>query len=385
MTTLETRHQELVQQALQHAVDQGEIGVQVAAYLGPDLIVDAWTGAADRDTDRPVDGETLFPVFSVTKAVTATALHIQADRGLVDYDAPIAEYWPEFAQNGKGGITVRHVLTHRSGAPQMPEGVTPELTCDWDWMVDRLARITPAYPPNVRSTYQSSSFGWLVGEVVRRTDPKKRTFRQFVIEEISGPLNIPDLWLGIPASEESRVATLIAEYKFISEPSPLGRAAAPAGLGGTVYNRPSMHQATLPGGGGVFTARSEARFFAMLANRGELDGVRILRADTVASFTTPRDGDGEFDEVLQFVPKIGIGGLRVGGPSPPAEPVVGASSSVICHPGAGGSIGWADIDTGLAVAICHNRMFSTAEKDPRKNAFAELGDAIRKIAKEMRA
>jgi CubicO group peptidase (beta-lactamase class C family) len=381
----EQRHRQLIQDALDHALDEGEIGVQVAAYLGPRLIVDAWTGLADRDTGRPVDGDSLFPVFSVTKAVTATALHLQADRGLVDYDAPVATYWPEFAANGKGAITVRHVLTHRTGAPQMPEGVTPELANDWDWMVEHLAAITPACPAGERSTYASTSFGWLAGEVVRRTDPKQRSFRQFVIDEISGPLRIPDLWLGIDPGVEPRVATLVAEYKFIGEPTPLGRAAAPAGMGGVTFNRPDVHQATLPGGGGIFSARSEARFWAMIAGLGQLDGVRILKENTVRSLLTLRDNSDELDEVLQFVPRIGIGGLRVGGPSPPSEPVVGESRSVLCHPGAGGSIGWADTETGLAVAICHNRMFSTADKDPAKNPFAQLGDAIREIAAELRA
>lgn len=379
----EQRHRQLIQEGLDHALDEGEIGVQVAAYLGPRLIVDAWTGIADRDTGRPVDGDSLFPVFSVTKAVTATALHLQADRGLVDYDAPVARYWPEYAQNGKEGITVRHVLTHRSGAPQMPEGVTPELSCDWDWMIEHLAQVKPAYRPNERSTYASTAFGWLIGEVVRRTDPKQRTFRQFVIDEISGPLRIPDLWLGIDPGVEPRVGKLVAEYKFISDPTPLGRAAAPAGMGGVVFNRPEIHEATLPGGGGIFSARSEARFWAMIAGLGQLDGVRILKEDTVRSLTTLRDGDGELDEVLQFVPRIGLGGLRVGGPSPPAEPVAGDSPSVLCHSGAGGSIGWADTETGLAAAICHNRMFSTADRDPAKNPFAQLGDAIREVADDL--
>ena len=166
--------------ALEHSQDSGELGVQVAAYVGNDLVVDAWTGPADTATLRPVDGDTLFPVFSVSKAITAVALHIQVERDLVRYEAPICEYWPEFGSGGKEAITIHDVLTHRSGLPQMPGGVTPERMCDWQWMVDALSKLTPLYPPGERSAYQSVTFGWLVGEVVRRTGPMQREFGSFV-------------------------------------------------------------------------------------------------------------------------------------------------------------------------------------------------------------
>jgi CubicO group peptidase (beta-lactamase class C family) len=133
--------------ALARAAAMGEIAVQVAAYLGPELIVDAWTGLADPSARRPADGDTLFPVFSVTKAATAVALHVQAERGLVDYDAPVARYWPEYAAKGKDAITVRHLLTHRSGVPQMPADVTAERLGDWDWMVGQLAAVELVFPP----------------------------------------------------------------------------------------------------------------------------------------------------------------------------------------------------------------------------------------------
>ena len=121
----------IVGQAIDKAVRDGrEIGVQVAAYLDGKLVIDAWGGLADPTTGRKVDGDTLFNTYSVTKAVAATALHIQADRGLIDYVAPVARYWPEYAANGKGRTTVRDVLTHRACVPQMPEAVTPQKMCD---------------------------------------------------------------------------------------------------------------------------------------------------------------------------------------------------------------------------------------------------------------
>src|SRR5258708_6138319 len=121
----------------------GEIGLQVAAYLDGELRLDEWGGLSDVESNRKVDGDTLFPVFSVTKAITAVALHIQADRGFVQYGAPISRYWPEFASNGKEHATVYDALTHRLGLPLMPNGVTPELMCDWDWMTRQLADMTP--------------------------------------------------------------------------------------------------------------------------------------------------------------------------------------------------------------------------------------------------
>ncbi len=367
---------------LDRAAAMGETAVQVAAYLGPALIVDAWTGTADPSTGRLADGDTLFPVFSVTKAVTAVALHVQAERGLVDYDAPVARYWPEYGANGKDRITVRHLLTHRSGVPQMPAGVTAERLGDWDWMVGQLAAAEPVFPPGTGTAYQAASFGWLVGEVVRRTDPRRRDFRTFVLEEIAGPLSIPDLWLGIRPEDDGRVARLDTDYTFSGQPSPLARRASPPGTGAAIFNRPEVRTICHPAAGGLFTARSQARFFAMLANRGELDGVRLLSPERVMSFTTLRERPDEVDQVLGFPTTNGIGGFRIGGPCPPADPVVGASPHTLYHTGAGGSVGWADTDTGLSVAICHNRMFSTASKDPADNPFSPLGDAVRAVAAE---
>ena len=175
----------IVQDAIDVAIgERGEIGVQVAAYLDSELVVDQWGGLADETTGREVDGDTLFPVFSNIKAVTATALHIQAERGLVDYYQPVARYWPEFGKYGKDKGTVFDALTHRIGVPLMPVGVTPELMCDWDWMVGQLAEMHPLFEPGTRSGYMAYTFGWVVGEVVRRTDPKRRPFGQFIQEEI---------------------------------------------------------------------------------------------------------------------------------------------------------------------------------------------------------
>src|SRR3546814_964567 len=128
--TINAQANAAVQAAIDQAIaEKGEIGIQVAAYLGEELVVDCWGGLADKDSGRKVDGDTLFNVFSVTKAVASTAVHVQAEKGLLDYDRPIADYWPEFGRNGKDDVTVRDALNHHTGTPQMPLGTTPETIC----------------------------------------------------------------------------------------------------------------------------------------------------------------------------------------------------------------------------------------------------------------
>jgi CubicO group peptidase (beta-lactamase class C family) len=360
----------VVRAAIEKAVADGtEIGVQVAAYYQGRLAIDTWGGLADATTGRKVDGDTLFNVYSVAKAVTATALHMQVDRGFIEYDSPIVSYWPEYAAHGKAKTTVRDALTHRAGIPQMPAGVTPELMCDWDWMVRGIAALQPLAEPGTKTLYQAMSFGWLIGELVRRTDPKRRSIGRFIREEIAEPLGISDLWIGIPDRVEPRIAKLTnatppipAEYL-----PPLFRSAAPAAVDliPEVYELPAVRRAEIAGTGGIFNARSEARFFAMLANGGELDGVRLLSKDLVATFNIPRANAEEPDTVMFDMPMpITIAGYWYGGDRPVVRPM--KNPRAFGHPGAGGSIGWADPDLNLAVAICHNRMFvpQSAADDP---------------------
>ena len=371
---------------VQEAVDAsirvgGEIGVQVAAYLNGEMVVDAWGGLADETTGRKVDGDTLFPVFSVTKAVTATALHMQAERGLIDYEKPIAHYWPEFAAQGKDKATVRDALTHRTGLPMMPEGVTPELMCNWEWMVDRLANMKPIFAPGTTSAYHSYTFGWIIGECVRRTDPQHRPFCWFIKDEICTPLGIDNLWMGIADEVEPRIAKLTN----IPAPAPgtpppnqirLGSLPPHVGVIQEVFGRPDVRRACIPGAGAIMNARSEARFFAMLANGGELDGVRLLSEASIRSFATPRANPGEVDAGQLRVLNLSIGAFHLGGESPPAPPVIGRNPHTLSHPGAGGSIGWADADAHLAVGICHNRMFDAPT--PAANPLQPIGDGVRK-------
>lgn len=369
-TNLDPRVQAIVQKALDEATGAGgEVGVQVAAYLDGKLVVDAWSGSADPASGRPVDGDTLFNVYSVTKAVAATALHVLAERGHIDYDAPVSRYWPEYAANGKATTTVRHVLTHRAGVPQMPADVTPERLCDWTWMTQAIANLEPLAEPGSQTLYLSMTFGWIVGELVRRADPQQRSLGRFVREEIAAPLGIDDLWIGIPDAVESRIARQVNAMVPVAPEylPPLFLASMPeqVALVPEVFERADVRRAEVAGVGGIFNARSEARFWAFLANGGELDGVRLLSAERVAMLGQPRANSEEPDPVMFGFPiPITQGGFWFGGAHPPVSCV--GNPRAICHPGQGNSIGWADPDLNLAVAICHNRLFNPTcvEEDP---------------------
>ena len=359
--------------------ERGEIGVQVAAYLDSELVIDAWGGMADETTGQKVDGDTLFPVFSNIKAMTAVALHIQAERGLVDYYSPVANYWPEFGKHGKDKGTVYDALTHRIGVPLMPVGVTPELMCDWDWMVEQIADMHPLFEPGTRSGYMAYTFGWVVGEIVRRTDPKNRPFGSFIQEEICQPLSIDSLWAGIPPEVEPRVAALtnlppVPPGAPGIPPDSLRFRASPHEVATTqeVFGRSDVRRACIPGAQGIMNARSQARFYAMLANGGELDGVRLLSKDRVRTFDVPRP-PCDYDPV-HGVPHNGtIGGLHFAGS--PGMGAMGTSPRAFGHNGAGGSLGWADPEHRLAVAIHHNRM--VPHGPPEESPLTPIGGAVR--------
>lgn len=367
--------------AVLHAIEReiaehGAIGIQVAAYLRGELVVDAWGGVADPASGRPVDGDTLFNVFSVSKAITATAIHIQAERGRLDYDAPIARYWPEWGCNGKEAATVRDALAHTTGVPQMAEGVTVETIGDWDRITAGIAALAPMYPVG-SPAYQAGTYGWVLGEIVRRTDPKRRMLGAFIREEIAEPLGITDLWFGIPDAVEPRIAALVDDASGPPFPDDLPLAKAVPNhlmLTPAVYDQPAFRRAAVGATGGIFNARSEARFFAMLANGGELDGVRLLSRERIDDACLPRPSAMPDPVMFGIVMPLSQGGYWLHDPaSVPNAPAKGPRT--ISVPGHGGSLGWADPDTGLAVAFCHNHMVNPASSEEHP-AWA-IGEAIR--------
>ncbi|MCX6021948.1 MAG: serine hydrolase [Chloroflexi bacterium] len=334
-----------VQQMLDSLVANGtELGLQAAAYLNGKLVIDAWAGLADEATGRPVDGDTLFTVFSASKGITATCIHIAAERGLLDYDTPIAHYWPEFAAHRKERATVRHALAHQVGIPQMPEGVTPEMICDWDTMCAAIADLTPLWEPGTKAGYHALTYGWILGEVLRRADG--RPIAQFLNDEIGGPLGIGDMFFGITDEVEPRVAIL----KDAQQREGLGSAA--------VWNRPDIRRAVIPAGGGIMNARALARHYAALAQGGEIDGVRLLTPERLR-IATRLETDAS-DQVLgpgYPTPVRRALGYQLGGPRHPATAYQTASGQRLTsfgHPGAGGTMAFADPEIGFAFAMTKN-------------------------------
>ena len=336
-----------VQKVLQDLIrDEGDIGLQVAAYLDGKLVIDTWAGLADETSRHPVDGNTLFTSFSISKGITSTCIHILADRGLLDYDDPISDYWPEFAARGKEKATIRHALTHRVGIPNDPPDISIELMSNWNAVCQAIAEMEPLWEPGTRISYHPLTYGWILGEVVHRIDG--RSISQFLQDEVCQPLGITDMYFGVPMEKEHLVATLknapgltesLVDFG-IPVTSPM------SDLAGT-FNLSQIRRAAIPGAGLIANARSLARHYAILANGGELDGVRLLSKERIKIATTPESEDLEKAEVRWW--NAHSLGYTLGGGSGPR---VGMPHS-FGYEGVG-TIGIADPDLRFAFAFLKN-------------------------------
>lgn len=346
-----------VRNVLENLVQEGgEIGVQAAAYLDGNLVIDAWAGLADDASQSPVDGGTLFTAFSISKGITATCIHLLADRGFLDYDAPIANYWPEFAARGKGNATIRHALTHRVGIPQDPPGFDIGMMCDWDAVCQAVAGMEPLWEPGTRIHYHPLTYGWILGEVVRRVDG--RPIEQFLQEEVCGSLGISDLHFGAPPEAEYRIATLRNAPGMAESLSRMGIAMNhPLHDSAATFNRPDVRRATIPGAGAILNARSLARHYAMLAGGGALDGVRLLSRKRVAIAGASQPEDPDMID-LRWWTGHGLGYTLGGGPGPRK-----GLPHALGYEGVG-TIGFADPSSGFAFAFLKNLLdMSSREMD----------------------
>lgn len=264
----------------------GEIGGAFAAYRDGELVVDLWGGAADPATGRSWHADTLPLIFSGTKGLVTACVLLLVERGLLALDAPVARYWPEFAAEGKQAITVADVLTHRSRLPGLRAPFTTRDLMDQKTMAGLLAAQAPETDPRAEFMYHALTFGWLVGEVVQRTDG--RDIGGFFADEFARSLGL-DVWIGLPDEHHARAAVMSAAPGVLTGPlpdtddpllvsvhNPLTVADAP-----TLWNSAVFRRAGLPAVGAFATARSMARFYACLAAGGELDGVRVLAPSTV--------------------------------------------------------------------------------------------------------
>lgn len=367
----------VVQAYLDDLVASGfEVGLQVAAYVDGKLMVDAWAGVADETTGRAVNGDTLFTSWSTTKGFVATCIHILAEHGQLDYDMPVAAYWPEFAAKGKGGVTVRHLLTHQAGVPQMPAGVTAEMMTDWDAMCAAIANHEPLWDAGTKTGYHAWTFGWLLGEVVRRVDG--RPIEVFVQDELCKPLGIDSFFMGITDDVAARVAVLrqeAAHVDAVKNWNALKLTVMPPHVStAEVVNRPDVLRAVIPGGGGTMNARAIARHYAMFAGHGELDGVRILSPERLEMIRTLQTDD--LDIVADARIRKGMGYFLGGAEEEGGAIAIGPRGNEFGHSGNGGSLGFADPERKFAFGLTKNLMKDMP--DAKQSTPYKVAELIRK-------
>jgi len=361
-------------------------GAAVAVYYRGELVADLWGGW--RAEGQPWQRDTLAMCFSTTKGVISTALHLLADRGQIQYDAPVAAYWPEFAHGGKERVTVRHVLTHAAGLHRMRTLVDhAQRMLDWEYMVAALEQAEPAYEPGTRHGYHALTYGWLAGELIRRVSG--RPVARFVGEELAGPLGLDGLYVGCPPGQRGRVAPLAPMAGPLGRRlglrpgavmgGPAGRippllglpvsprrfvnALLPRGIEDVLWG-PEVMDAEIPAANGFFTARSLAKLYALLAGGGQAGGVRLLSPQTVEKIAVVHSRGPDLVLVLPM-------GWRLGYHS--AFTTRGTVPGAFGHFGFGGSGGWADPRRELALAMVCNRGTGTPIGDLR---MAELGAAV---------
>ena len=342
---------------------ENEVGASFAAFVDGELVVDLWGGHADAARTRAWQRDTLANVWSTTKAMAALCGHVAVDRGLVDLDAPVARYWPEFAAAGKERIPVRWLFSHQSGLAGLSGKFPAEGVLDWARFNAALAAQEPLWEPGTKSGYHALTFGNLIGELVRRTDG--RSLGRFFREEVAEPLGA-EFWIGLPESEEKRVAEMIPP----DPPQPLAPPPEPgardfalrSALGNpavtqAIANTRAWRAAEIPAANGQANARGAARAMAALACGGALDGVRLVREATLANAITEQC----YGKDLVLGPmRWGLGFMLVSKDLP-----LSPNPRTFGHGGWGGSFALADCDARLSLAYVMNRMSPGTTGDKR--------------------
>ena len=364
--------------------ERGEVGASVCVIVDGEPVVDLWGGVARPDTGTPWERDTVSIVYSCTKGATALCAHLLADRGQLDLDAPVVRYWPEFGQAGKESITVAMLLNHQAGLPAVRRPLPHRAFHNWELMTTALAAEAPFWTPGTRNGYHLITFGWLVGEVVRRVSG--RSLGTFFREEVAEPLGL-DFWIGLPEAVEARVAPMIAADPPgpADPPTPFFQAAMTdpeciqalgllnvGGYLGEVDARES-HAAEIGGAGGITNARGLAGMYAPLACGGEHRGVRLVGRATLARMAAVASATGE-DATLLVPSRFGLGFMKSidNRRQPPGRQDSGIlSEAAFGHAGAGGSLGFADPDARLSFGYSMNRMGPGILLNPRGQSLVD--------------
>ena len=375
---------EPVRDAFLEGFEKGEEhGAQVAVYHRGSCVVDLTGGWQDKDHTVPYGPDALQVVFSTTKGITSIAVAMCVEQGLLDYSEKVATYWPEFAAQGKGDITVAQLLSHRGGLYTVDGPITLEEALDWDTVTQRLSVTAPRFPVDSGHGYHAITFGWLAGELVRRVTGK--SLGTFVRDHIVAPLGA-EFHIGLPEHLEPRVARLLAHpipkfppdiARIMMERSAPGTRGAEAlsvngAFGQGAFNKPEVHRAEIPGANGIGNARSLARIYA--ATLGEVDGVRLLGDDALARATVNNTPEGEMDMVLISETLFAMGFMLHCDRSKFSGP------GAFGHNGAGGSVSFADPARSMGFSYVMNTMMTVYDEDPRRSrlvtAAARCADAV---------
>ncbi|THE63886.1 class A beta-lactamase-related serine hydrolase [Salinadaptatus halalkaliphilus] len=345
-------------------------GAQLAVYVDGEAALELAGGVTGPDGDETT-ADRRHVLFSSTKPYAAVTLHSCVDDGLLEYDDRVVEHWPEFADEGtaKADITVRQVLSHTAGLTQGEIDERPDLWGDWDACIEALEAMEPVYEPGERAAYHPLTFGWLVGELVRRVTGTP--IETAVAERVFDPLEMGDTGIGLREDEDDDVATLTAFETFDRCRDPgegLGdhtQVAAP-------FNTEAVHRAVIPAASGLGTARDMARFYACLANGGELEGTRVLSPETVEAMTTVQaetDADGTLGRPGRFALGFWKGGTS-------ADPYGSLTPEyVFGHAGLGSSVGWADPEANVGFSYITNGVRDGSYEHVAR--VRSLADAVR--------
>ena len=370
----EKRFENVKQAFAENFEKRGELGAAVSIVVDGRPVVDLWGGHADKAKTRPWMRDTLVNVYSTTKGLTATCAHRLIDQGKLDPDEPVARYWPEFAQAGKKDLPVRYILSHRAGLPAIRKTLSEEAIFHWDEMTSALAEQEPWWQPGTRHGYHAITIGWLVGEVIRRITGKG--LGTYFRTEIAEPLGL-DAHIGLDAKHDSRVTDLLpAPPPAPGEPNlfeeamkdPEG-ATAKAFLNPPVLTKPNLvntrpwRGAEIGGANAHTTARSLARMYGALARGGEVDGYRIVRPEALERFWAEQSYGP--DQVLMQMPTRFSMGFMLSQPGMGFGPNIKAFG----HPGAGGSLGFADPLKKIGFGYTMNQMANGLLIDPRAAAL----------------
>jgi CubicO group peptidase (beta-lactamase class C family) len=369
----------------------GEVGASVAVYCDGKPVVDLWGGLADPVSARPWTRSTTALVYSASKGATAICAHLLAERGQLDLDAPVAAYWPEFATAGKDQLTVGHVLSHQAGLPTLDQTPSRAQFLAGTPIVEALAQQKPLWEPGTAHGYHALTFGWLIGELVRRTSG--RSLGTYLADEVVAPLSL-DLWIGLPPEHAADVAPLL---DGIPEPGALDRITNPAARAlveqvaaaakdptsllaraattngsmptphAATWNDPAVQQAEIPGANAITNARSLARMYAACV--GEVDETRLLSPETVERARTQQVRGP--DAVTIAESRFGLG-FRL---STAGVPMLGEHS--FGHNGAGGAQGFADTQSRIGFGYVQNQMGASPAGEPRTaGLISALGAAL---------